>query len=471
VVVRTSVRMLGTALAAGTLLAAGLSGPQSRAEQLELAVAGPNPVAAPSGGVTNVTFYYDGTTPLRPGEDLSVLGQSSIVVTTHKANDKDAVAAIHSTGAKAFRYVQFFWAPNDSSYDGINLAAHPSWAFCRSGTTPSVGRRTGDGTKWTYIDANEKVVRARFRQILAGIKADGWDGVMFDRGQAATQAAADSAGRPVWDRASTCTKYPYRRGATFADAFVNMLGLAHAEGLQAVMNNGASPFSSPIRMRPDPHNANCRARRWSRCRFLSDIWSKVDLVLDEQPARPHVDRWQQTFSANRRSERDAHHGRRTIALITTATLGGAANQTRSKVFYEWSRVKLFDLAVGVNTGDGGCGPDGSTSGVCNRYGVYPELVGTVMGPSISTGPTSQACAKRTRIKCVWVRRYRQGTTVLNARPVAMNGVRVDLGLAHCRYLYDVYSRKPLAGNACKLAVRMDLPAWSGRPLRLSTKPW
>jgi hypothetical protein len=72
---------------------------------------------------------------------------------------------------------------------------------------------------------------------------------------------------------------------------------------------------------------------------------------------------------------------------------------------------------------------------------------------------------------VWVRRYRKGATVLNARPVRMDRVRVDLGLANCRYVYDVYNRTPLAGNTCKFALRMDLPAWSGRPLRLSTKPW
>jgi hypothetical protein len=250
-----------------------------------------------------------------------------------------------------------------------------------------------------------------------------------------------------------------------------MLSLAHAEGLQAVMNNGGSPFGSPVRMRPDPRNASCRAGVWSRCKFLSDIWPKVDLVLNETPARPRDARWRSTFAANQRSERDSRYGHRTIALITTATLGGAANQTRSNVFYQWSRVKLFDLAVAVNTGDGGCGPDGSTSGVCNRYGLYPELVNTVMGRPVSSAPTAQLCARRSKIHCVWVRRYRQGTDVINAQSTARKGVRIDLGLAKCRYVYDVYKRTPLAGNTCKLAVRMDLPAWSGRPLRLSTTPW
>ena len=61
-----------------------------------------------------------------------------------------------------------------------------------------------------------------------------------------------------------------------------------------------------------------------------------------------------------------------VGLITTYTLGGHAEPDRAKVFYEWSRVKLFDLALAVNTGDGGCGPT-VQSDVCNRYGTYPEL--------------------------------------------------------------------------------------------------
>jgi hypothetical protein len=470
VAVRSSVRAVGTSLLGVALLAAGLVTGTGASAPERLAAAATNPVVAPGGGVSNVTFYYDGTTSLQPGADLSVLGKSSIVVTTPKTNESDTVAAIHSAGAKAYRYIQFYWAPRDSAYEGINLAQHPDWAFCRSGSSPLAGRTAGDGTRWDFIDANERPVRAQFRRILAGIKADGWDGVMFDRGQAATQGAKDTAGRPVWDRVSSCTQDPYKTGATFADAYVNMLALAHAEGLQAMMNNGMSPFDPTVRMRPDPRDANCRTAHWAHCRFLSDVWSKVDLVLNETPARPRDENWQSMFTANQLSERDAHHGRRTVALITTATLGGAANQTRFNVFYQWSRVKLFDLATGVNTGDGGCGPD-PTSGVCNRQGVYPELVDTLMGGPLSSGPTRQSCASGSKIHCVWIRRYRLGTNIVNAQGTARHNVRVGLGLANCRYVYDVYNRTPLAGNTCKLAVRMNLPAWSGRPLRFSAKPW
>ena len=133
-------------LALGLILGiAGLDGGTAAAASSKAT----NPVATTSGGVSNPTFYYGGATRLRVGEDLSALGQPSIVVTTNKggSGDADAVAAIHSTGAKAYRYVQFFWAPDDSDYDGINLVEHPDWAFCRSGSQPVVGRTTGGGTQ------------------------------------------------------------------------------------------------------------------------------------------------------------------------------------------------------------------------------------------------------------------------------------------------------------------------------------
>src|SRR5690349_20119056 len=106
-----------------------------------------NPVADAGGGVKNVPFYYDGSTPLRTGSDLSRLGHPSIVVTTTKGSsgDADAIAAIHSTGAKAYRYVQYYWAPQSGDYDGINLKEHPGWVFCGArGSTP-LGRTTDGG--------------------------------------------------------------------------------------------------------------------------------------------------------------------------------------------------------------------------------------------------------------------------------------------------------------------------------------
>lgn len=444
-----------------------------------------NPVATDDGGVSNVTFYYAGETPLA-GTDAGVLerelGHPAIVVTTPKSDEPGTVQAIHSIDSdestdgvqptKAYRYIQFFWAPDDEEYEGINLAANPGWAFCRDGNTPLLGRKTeGGNVKWHFIDTNEKAVRAKFLSILLGLKADGWDGVFFDRGEAATQYAEDAAGRPVWHRKSSCTGDPYEAGARFADSYVNMLGLAQLAGLDAMMNTGKSPFDPVMPLRPNPDDGDCRDRRWSRCSFISDTWNNLDLALNEAATKPKDQMWDRLFAGNNRSERSSAHGRRTVALITTSSLGGAANQTRPNVFYAWSRIKLFNLAVSVNTGDGGCEPTSDADAVCNRYGVYPELVNTVFGKPLGTGPVKDRCARGSDIRCLWTRRYAKGVNVLNASPKRRDSVEVTLGLGTCRHVYDVFRRKPLADNRCVKKVNLTMPAWSGRPLRYKTSRW
>lgn len=444
-------------------------------ENAEAAAAPSNPTLVPDGGVANVTFYYQGTLPLTAGnadELVRRLGRASIVVTNPAANDSAVVDAIHSAGAKAYRYVQFYWAPDNVEYEGIDLREHPDWAFCRRGTRGSIGRTTdGGATKWYFLDTNEQAVRDRIESVLAGYKAEGWDGVMFDRGEAATQYASDIDKRPVWSRASTCTHSPYQRGARFADAYVSMIGLAHQSGLQVMLNNGKSPFDRVAQMRPDPTDKACRKRDWSACRFLSDVWPKVDLVLAETATRPRDVDWARTFASNAASEASRKHGRRTVALVTTATLGGASQQRRPKVFYEWSRIKLFDLPVGVNTGDDKCATSTDAQAVCNRYGVYPELVDTAFGPPLSSGPTSASCVRGSRVRCLWTRRYADGMDVLNASPERRRRVTVALGLRRCRYVYDVYHDRALADDQCVKKVSLRLPGWSGRPLRYSRSPW
>ncbi|MEO6470577.1 MAG: hypothetical protein ABIR57_01975 [Aeromicrobium sp.] len=422
-----------------------------------------------------MTFYYGGTVPLT-GTDPKVLaahlGRPAIVAVTPLGNEARGVEAVHSIGAKAYRYIQFYWGPNDEDYEGLNLKAHPDWAFCSSGSTPSLGRTTDGGAKkWYFIDTNESAVRARIAQILAGFKADGWDGVMFDRGEAATQYAKDANGRPVWSRQSTCTRSPYKSGARFADAYVSMVGLAHKAGLQVMMNNGKSPFDPVTPMRPNPADSNCQNANWTKCTYLSDAWPNIDLVLNETAGRPKDELWDRTFVANMRSEQDAAHGKRTVGLITTATLGGKINQTRSRVFYQWSRIKLFDLAVAVNTGDDNCASASDKDAVCNRYGVYPDLVNMRFGSPLAKAPLTQGCVSGSKVNCVWVRRYAKGVNVVNVSSQLRSSELVQLGTATCRYVYNVYERKPMAGNLCVKNVRVNLSAWSGRPLKYSTQPW
>jgi hypothetical protein len=433
-----------------------------------------NPVAS-GDAVRNVTFYYGGTTTLAgsdPVQLATTLGRPAIVVSTAKADEAGTVKAIHDIGAKAYRYVQFFWAPGDSTYEGIDLDKHPGWMFCREGTTPSLGRETDDGAeKWYFLDTNESAVRRRIASVLSGYRAEGWDGVFFDRGEAATQNAKDIHGQSIWYRQSSCTGRPYKRGARFADAYVNVLGLAHGAGLQVMMNNGKSPFDPRVPMRPDPGDSYCQAHEWSKCRFLSDVWKHLDLVLNESAAKPEDDGWNRSFTGNSRSELSAAHGLRTVALITTATLGGASKQNRHNVFFEWSRIKLFNLATAVNTGDGGCPPTLDPTQPCNHYGVYPELVDTAFGRPLSASPRSMSCVNSSTVHCLWLRRYDKGVSVVNVGDRRRSDVPVTLNRGTCRYVYDVYSRSALAGNRCVTRVHLDLSGWSGHPLRYSRHPW
>ena len=222
-------------------------------------------------------------------------------------------------------------------------------------------------------------------------------------------------------------------------------------------------------MRPDASDPACQRREWDDCRLRDDVWKNVDIVLNESGTFPKDQRWQLTFEANGRSERDAKHGKRVVALITTFTLGGPQHQTRADVFYEWSRVKLFDLAVAVNTGDGGCPTGGSRSGVCNRYGTYPDLVDIQFGKPTGAAPDRSSCLGGSSIRCVWTRDYADGVNVLNASPERRASVKVSVPGAQCRHVYDVYARRALADNHCVRTVNLDMPAWSGRPLLLSSR--
>ena len=71
---------------------------------------------------------------------------------------------------------------------------------------------------------------------------------------------------------------------------------------------------------------------------------------------------------------------------------------------------------------------------------------------------------------MWKRLYAKGANVLNAQP-SPSKVSVKLGTRGCRHVYNVFERRPLAGNNCVRKVSVKLPAWSGRPLKYSKDPW
>src|SRR5258708_1360263 len=107
----------------------------------------------------NVSFFYQQVTSTT---NLSRLGHVKLVVAGIQANDPVAAARIKATGAKAYRYVQSYWFPKGETYDGMDIGAHPDWAFCATGGTPLVGRTTGAGAVWWLLDMNERPVQHFF---------------------------------------------------------------------------------------------------------------------------------------------------------------------------------------------------------------------------------------------------------------------------------------------------------------------
>jgi hypothetical protein len=215
-------------------------------------------------------------------------------------------------------------------------------------------------------------------------------------------------------------------------------------------------------MRPDPSNSACRSRTWEACHFLNDVWDKITLVLDEAPAHPQDQLWAFDFTANQRNEQDHDHGGKVVALITEGTLG-KGNYNRANVYFQWARVKLFNIPVAVGTGDDGC-KKGADEGICNRQGAFPELNDLNFGRSLSPQPASQACDAGSKIRCVWSRPYSSGLDVVNPSPTSKT-VKVALSTSGCRRVRDVLADQVLNGGRCVTDVTLTLSPWSGRPLQ------
>jgi hypothetical protein len=99
------------------------------------------------------------------------------------------------------------------------------------------------------------------------------------------------------------------------------------------------------------------------------------------------------------------------------------------------------------------------------------LTNVSFGSPLGLDPESTSCVEGSDSRCLWVRRYERGLSAVNVSPTELPDQRIPLGVDDCRYVKDVYSDAPLANGECVTEVRIDLPAWSGRPLVYSTEPW
>jgi hypothetical protein len=410
----------------------------------------------------NVAFFY---LPIRSQEDVDKLGPVRLVVAgqgNSRRGGGDVVEMIHKTGAKAYIYEQTYWFPQDRGHQGLNMSRHPDWAFCTDGDQPLTAPRNDES--WVFLDMNERAVQTYLENQFRAMKDAGWDGIFFDRGGAALGALEQDP--DIWYEQSTCTEDPVRPDAAFADTWVDVSGIVKKLGLDLIVNYGLSPFDPEHPMRPDPRDDNC-IERTTPCPTLDDGWTNPTWVLDEAPAHPYDENWENDFAANRENEQNAAHPDSVLGLITVGTLGGGLS--RQNVFFEWARTKLFDFPLGVSVWDRekAC-PDVAPGEPCRSLLTYPELTSIVLGSPVDDQPQSAPCKGGSDVNCVWSRRYAQGAMVANVQDRRVRDFELELGTDGCRYVYDVWTGKMLGGGDCVESVTLDLAAWSGRPLSYST---
>lgn len=419
-------------------------------------------MAAPAAPAENIAFYYQHISSRAGPLALAKLGRVQTVVSGYQTDSAGGAATIKATGARAYRYLQSYWYPRNHRWEGLDIGKHRDWAFCRTGSKPAFGRLDSAGTRWVFLDMNERAVHRYFSRIFRGLVAQGWDGVFFDRGYAAL-AGIDTRNYRIWNRQSSCTNDPVRPNATFADSFLQLPALARAAGLRTIVNYGVSPFSRSIPMRPDPRRAACVSRT-QLCPTLHDAWTVTDQVLNESIGHVGPHGLLAAFVANQQSEQDRRYGGRTIGLVTS---GRTSQRAPDKVYYAWARAKLFAIPLAVNTGDNGCR---HAPLICNRNGLYPDLASVTLGAPLDPQPVRVQCEHHSRERCLWRRRYTRGLSVINAGRTVQR-IDIQLGVPGCRYVLDVASGTSLDGGRCVRAVTLRLRPQSGRPLQYSTAPF
>ncbi len=431
-----------------------------------------NPKTADPNAPENVAFYY---LPIRDAAQMQKLGPVRLVVAgpqnadvetdAGRAESATAAAAIHSTGAKAYVYQQTYWTPLRRAYQGFRIRSHEDWAYCLDGDTPLEVPGKND-EQWVFIDLNERAVQDYLAQRFQKLKEQGWDGIFFDRGGIAMAGYAQNP--QIWNKQSSCTQDPVKPGAANADTWVDASGLVKQSGLDLIVNYGLSPFDPRNPMRPDPHSKKCETQN-ADCTILEDAWTNPTWVSDESIAHPKDTNWDVDYQANLQNEQNAKHGGQVLGLITLGTLGG--DKSRESVFFAWARVKLFDIPLGVAVWDRekAC-PGVASHEACDTLLTYPELTGVQLGKPIEARPDSSRCQAGKPPRCVWSRRYEEGAMVVNVQKRGIANYKLSLGTKGCRYVRDVASNQPLAGNQCVNEVTIDLLPWSGRPLAYSAQP-
>jgi hypothetical protein len=379
-------------------------------------------------GVGNWVWDYQ---QIAPADAAKFRGATGVVTVTQRRTS-EALAAIHGQGALAFSYLNVYWLPLGRVYDGVDLAQHADWWFCGANHSPLSGRTTGGAghqVTWAYPDLNEAGMRSAVLAYLRGLKAEGYDGVFFDRGVVALGRGALPAA------VSTCTGDPVTPGATFADAYARIVRDARAIGLRIVLNYGSG-------------------------RLPTSVARVVERVMQEDAPRSSPANDIAVAFARRAIE--SRRRTRYVEEVKTSRSGD-----RAGAFLAWTEVALWPIDIDINSGDAGCSGLPTTT-VCFHYGTFPELTGVRRGFAVTSGPTGSRCHGQSAIVCLWERRWSQAVVAVNETPRPIRTV-LTVG-ATCRHVVDVWSGKRIAAGRCVRRFRVQIPPHSGRVYQEAARP-
>lgn len=363
-------------------------------------------------------WYYQQVTPA----NASLFKGVRAAVVTTQADQAGAAALIHSEGAEAFEYVNVYWLPVGQVYDGVDMAQHPDWVFCGSGS--SVGRTTGAATptQWVYPDLNERGMHDAIMAYLAGLKADGYDGVFFDRGTVAMSLGA------MPNQVSSCTSDPVTPGATYGAAYARIVADAHAIGLRVVVNyGGGHPLPALIR-------------------------GETTRIMQEASPR-HTSLLAAGAFARRKAEDAAARGHSQPRYVEELKTDGV---DRAEAYFEWAEAAQYRITLTVNSGNSGCA---GVAGVCWHYGVYPELARVDRGRGLNAKPRPLDCVGG--VKCLWVRKWSGAMVVVNETRHAITET-LKLHQTSCRVVRNVWTGRIMRAGRCVRRVTVSVPGLSGR---------
>lgn len=400
------------------------------------------PLQRASAGVT-LYFQQINDTAQWQQNSYPLIGKPRLVITRHQGTDADeqfAVKKIHETGGLAYRYLQYFWMPDNNADpdNGIKITDHPDWIYCKQGDTPLLGRNV-NGVKSYFLDLNEKAVDDNMKAFYKKVKdVWGYDGVFVDIGRGARSGRKDFPEAKQLNPAqpSTCTQNPVIPGRSFGNAYMQTLTNAKAAGLKTILNYDRAYV--PGKMLP------------------SSWYQYLDWTLDESTNDDDIRQtWYDIFNVNRAAEIQGQG--KTIQLIKEfiKDANGKPTTNKNDIYFRSARAKLFSSPIAINSLD---------------PRLYPELASATLNGPFAQGPQAITCTNLATGECLWYRRYSGGFVIVNNTKQNLSTKNVKINTQTCRFIKNLYSGQMLKDGICLNSIDMSIPAKSGRILQYNAIP-